>query len=792
MNRSNDKVDRRAAPLRRPRGSEHLTPAQRDLAARHGFALESICWGYRDIFAGAIADLCAAGWIGDDQPALTAQFFAVLRRAERPDLDHVVCKFLECLHGPGRWLLQLPAILCDVTEVGMDLAWRRGAHGRRFFEVLARGGLGATPAEVRACLTTARRLAAIDDGLALTFVEGYRTLAGRLRPDEIETFVNEAARLHARSPEQAAAFLRGESRAADTYMMLLTQECRLPDVAGSLEALLHALTGRRVEVADLGALDSDDLIARGTKMLCLHDHLYLPVRMRHFRSAAQNRNWYRLVTILAAGMLVDDSFAAVHGHSRYPDCRVLVGIDPLRCNLFHIIEYARIVRRVQCRWPGARRLIDFGLRSMFKAAGPLTAPYRLFRDVMNAGVATDAVRRIRHAADESVNCLDTASLLDADSWGVVRDAYPQLGAALLEPMPLLSDFGFPVTYSNPPSESRVVDLARAAQRRRLDGSDAARREPESDFGSDIPEDKQAEPGETVDVCYLYDEWNFRENDYRRDYCRVRVTAAPAEPSVRIPDDLDDHSRKVRAAFERLRPDLARRQKYLPDGDAINVDQLTDYLIARRREPSPRVRFYEKHLLSRRDLAVQILLDVSGSTAGQDEGHARTIDLEKQAALVLAHGLAALDDRFAICGFTSSGRERCDYIVYKDFEEPWCEQTGARVASARPRNSTRIGPALRHSGWRLAQQPCRQRLILLVTDGKPMDSDYDPTSRYAQHDVRMACEENARRDIHTFAITTEANSRADMEIMFPRRRFALLEKIADLPRVMPNLYLRITT
>lgn len=25
----------------------------------------------------------------------------------------------------------------------------------------------------------------------------------------------------------------------------------------------------------------------------------------------------------------------------------------------------------------------------------------------------------------------------------------------------------------------------------------------------------------------------------------------------------------------------------------------------------------------------------------------------------------------------------------------------------------------------------------------MDQDYDPHTRYAQHDVRMACEENAR-------------------------------------------------
>ncbi len=51
----------------------------------------------------------------------------------------------------------------------------------------------------------------------------------------------------------------------------------------------------------------------------------------------------------------------------------------------------------------------------------------------------------------------------------------------------------------------------------------------------------------------------------------------------------------------------------------------------------------------------------------------------------------------------------------------------------------------------------------------MDQEYDPATGYAQHDVRMACEENLRQEIHTFAISTEENSLADMEIMFPRGR-----------------------
>ena len=92
---------------------------------------------------------------------------------------------------------------------------------------------------------------------------------------------------------------------------------------------------------------------------------------------------------------------------------------------------------------------------------------------------------------------------------------------------------------------------------------------------------------------------------------------------------------------------------------------------------------------------------------------------------------------------------------------------------------------------MAQVEAKKRLIILITDGKLMDSGYDPHSRYAQYDVRMACEENRRLDIHALAISTEENSRADMEVMFPGRRYAILPDIGELLRVLPRLYIQMT-
>jgi len=294
-----------------------------------------------------------------------------------------------------------------------------------------------------------------------------------------------------------------------------------------------------------------------------------------------------------------------------------------------------------------------------------------------------------------------------------------------------------------------------------------------------------------EAAFVYDEWDFQQNDYRPAWCHVHQKRVEPARFAQPEEGWLDEARKVRAVFERLKPDLARREKHLADGDNINADLLLDYLVDRSREPSPPVRFYERPIINHRDLAVLILLDVSGSTGEQLGSQAKVLDVEKQASVILGQGLAALGDRFAVCGFCSNGRELCEYLIFKGFDDPWSGDTIGRVMAAWSHSSTRIGPALRHSGYLLSLQPARQRLVILVTDGKPMDQGYDPNTRYAQHDVRMACEENARQDVHTFAISTEENSLADMEIMFPRRRFVILPSIRQLPRILPQLYLRLT-
>jgi nitric oxide reductase activation protein len=749
-----------------------------------------VSWGYRDIFADAIEELFRQGCLGPQRSRVTGKFFELLRRSDRMCFDHVLHQFLGALNPANRWIMDLPGIFGELVDLGGSLAGSRLYCGIRFFETLAAGGMGGSPRELRQCLQWLQRLRKIDEDLAMAFLAGYRRLCRRLRARELERYVDVALEMHRGNPENACAFLRGELVSCESYILSLTRECRLTDVAGPLRALLQALTGEPCEVADLGGLDSDELLGRGTRTLTVEGRLYLPVSVRRFDKARANRDWYMLCGVVAAALLLEDSFPRVHGHPRYPTCASMTDGSTGRVNLLQVLEFTRVLRRACRRWPGARRLIALGVHSELGTAAA-DRPERLLADVLDDRVRTPVVEGLRRLADGCVNCFDSAGRLDDAPARAALEAYPAMERDLLRPVEFISDAMFPVHRSAPPAEERVAGLQAAARRNLSEGELPQRSvwtERESGAASG---DEETTAAGTPAADFIYDEWDYRQNDYRQGWCHVYQSRLPAATGAAPQNSWLEEAKRVRGVFERLRPALTRREKRLSDGDAIDADRLLLHLVERCREPSPPARFYERPLLHQRDLAVLILVDISGSTGEQPDGHSSVLEIEKQAAIILGHGLAALGDRFAVCGFASNGREKCEYLLFKEFGDQWSDHAVARIMSAWPRSGTRIGPALRHSGRLLAQVEARQRLLIIVTDGKPMDAGYDHVTRYAQHDVRMACEENTRRDVHTFAISTEENSLADMEIMFPRRRFAILPDIRLLPRVLPQMYLRLT-
>lgn len=285
--------------------------------------------------------------------------------------------------------------------------------------------------------------------------------------------------------------------------------------------------------------------------------------------------------------------------------------------------------------------------------------------------------------------------------------------------------------------------------------------------------------------HTYPEWDFRTGTYLPDHCRV--VASPAPDMAAVPEaDADTKSliRRVRRQFEVLRPrhEMLRAQL---DGVELDLDAVVRARcdLAAGGQGSDRI-----HLMSRpqaHDLAVTILVDVSLSTDAWFDNR-RVLDVEKEALLVLAHGLAACGDSHSILTFTSRRRSWVRVETVKDFGETMNHAVEARIAALKPGFYTRIGPAIRHAAAKLREQPNRRKLLLLLTDGKPNDVDHYE-GRFALEDSRRAVNEARRTGVSVFGVTVDREAQAYVPAIFGRNGYAIVSNIARLPAALPAIY-----
>ncbi|MGH6762608.1 MAG: nitric oxide reductase activation protein NorD [Phyllobacterium sp.] len=309
--------------------------------------------------------------------------------------------------------------------------------------------------------------------------------------------------------------------------------------------------------------------------------------------------------------------------------------------------------------------------------------------------------------------------------------------------------------------------------------------PASRFRFDLDLPPEAVDRTPLTVELTYPEWDYRTGAYLQDHCAV--LASPAQ-GLADSGEMDQQTRslvrRVRRQFEILRPrqDILRAQIDGPDLDLdAVVRSRTDF--AAGGQGSDRV-----HLMSRpqaNDLAVTILVDVSLSTDAWVDNR-RVLDVEKEALLVLANGLAACGDRYSILTFTSRRRSWVKIETVKGFDEAFGPTVESRVAALKPGFYTRIGAAIRHASAELARQPNRKKLLLLLTDGKPNDVDHYE-GRFALEDSRRATGEARARGVNVFGVTIDREASSYLPAMFGQGGYALVGNIAKLPSALPAIY-----
>ena len=269
-----------------------------------------------------------------------------------------------------------------------------------------------------------------------------------------------------------------------------------------------------------------------------------------------------------------------------------------------------------------------------------------------------------------------------------------------------------------------------------------------------------------------------------------------------PDDfvesvLAEHANKVRQLrreFQMLRPSGLGRERGAREGDSLDVDALVGELVETRLGRPGEGRVYLRRVRRERDVAVAFLVDLSASTRELvAEGGKSVIEVEKEALVLMSEALEALGDRYGIFGFSGRGRQMVTFDVFKDFDERWNEPVKGRIGAMTYRMENRDGAAIRHATRRLAAVDARVRLLVLLSDGKPLDCGCDLyQAAYAQADTRMALREAREHRVHPFCITVDPHGEDYLRAMYGDVRYTVIDSVEQLPSRLPAIYRRLTT
>lgn len=304
---------------------------------------------------------------------------------------------------------------------------------------------------------------------------------------------------------------------------------------------------------------------------------------------------------------------------------------------------------------------------------------------------------------------------------------------------------------------------------------------------DLPPDTAT--GSPLEGQYRYPEWNYRKGGYLPDHCLVLAGPYREEEDLLPLDDATlRRIRRVRRQFEALRPgrEVLRGQQ---EGTELDMDAVVRAQCDLVATGGASEGLYLASLPRARDLAVDILVDVSLSTDAWLEDR-RVIDVAREALLALAHGLALSGDDYAIHCFTSQRRERVRVSTLKSFDEAMGDRVERRIRSLEPGHYTRMGPAIRHCTELLAQRPQHHRLLLVLSDGKPNDTDYYE-GRYAIEDTRRAILDARKKEVRVFGITVDRDAQAYVPRLFGRGGWAMVSRPEHLPQALPAIYRRVT-
>ena len=292
---------------------------------------------------------------------------------------------------------------------------------------------------------------------------------------------------------------------------------------------------------------------------------------------------------------------------------------------------------------------------------------------------------------------------------------------------------------------------------------------------------------TVQPDALYDEWDYRRAAWRRDWCHLYETEAPAGDHEWVDEVRSRHAhliRSIRRRFEALRGEDKPQRRQL-DGEEIDLDAQVDARADRKSgaEPSPRLFIHRRRV--ERSLAVMFMVDMSGSTKGWVN------DAERESLVLLCEAIEALGDSYAIYGFSGWTRTRCDIYRIKRFADRYDAATRQRIAGIEAKDYTRMGVAVRHLSGLLARQNTRHKLLVTLSDGRPDDYGDEYRGRYGIEDTRRALLEARQKGIRSYCVTIDRHGADYLPQLYGPAHYSVIDDAKKLPQKIAEIYRKLT-
>jgi nitric oxide reductase NorD protein len=295
------------------------------------------------------------------------------------------------------------------------------------------------------------------------------------------------------------------------------------------------------------------------------------------------------------------------------------------------------------------------------------------------------------------------------------------------------------------------------------------------FDADIVE-------ETSEAGRKYPEWDVHRRRYRPDWCTVLEVDAPSQrgPTLARPDV---HS--LRRPLTRLGIGLDRAHRQT-QGDDIDVDAAVEARVETLAGSAPDEAVYLDNLRRRRDLAVLVLLDVSGSVAEAGTLGQTVHEQQRAAAAALTVAFHELGDRVALYAFASQGRSAVHMVPVKRFDDNLDAMVMRRLSDLIPGAYSRLGAAIRHGTSVLTEKAgTSRRLLVVLSDGLAYDHGYERL--YGAADARRALGEARRQGIGCLCLTIgAATDTGELARVFGSAAHASIPRPAQLADVIGPL------